>query len=188
MAVGAKLPAAAEPVPWLLPDAGPLITLAYAGRLDLLLSPGWPLRLVDMVLHELTRNATPTRDAILAFMAEHQPTVIATETFVRHQAFSARATPNEPAIAPPRKAGLGELALQEAINQLALAEPPRPAVLMFEDHRIAGTSYHLPPGTLRVSTRAFLLFLQDKGWLASAADVERQAVIAGRRFSQLRFP
>ena len=57
------------PAPILLPDAGPLITLAHADRLDLLLRPGWPLRLVDMVLHELTRNATPTRDAITAFVA-----------------------------------------------------------------------------------------------------------------------
>ncbi len=172
--------------PLLLPDSGPLITLAYAGRLDLLLRPGWPLRLVDMVLHELTRNATPTRDALQAFMADHRPTVIATETFAHYQHLlrSAAKTPT----APVRKAGLGELALQEAINRLALAEPAQAAVLLFEDHKIARAGFHLPQGTLRVSTRAFLLFLQDKGWLESAADVERQAVLAGRRFSPLRFP
>jgi hypothetical protein len=46
--------------PVVLPDAGPLITPAYADALDLLLTPGWPVLLVDMVLHEVTRNATPT--------------------------------------------------------------------------------------------------------------------------------
>ena len=34
----------------LLPDAGLLITLAYADALDLLFKPGWPIVLVDMVL------------------------------------------------------------------------------------------------------------------------------------------
>lgn len=72
--------------PFLMPDAGPLITLAYAGRLDLLLRPSWPLQLVDMVLHELARNATPTRVAIQAFVAEHQPTLVTTATFLQFQA------------------------------------------------------------------------------------------------------
>jgi hypothetical protein len=44
----------------ILPDAGPLITLAYAEGLDVLLEPGWPVQIVGMVLHELTRNQTPT--------------------------------------------------------------------------------------------------------------------------------
>jgi hypothetical protein len=43
----------------LLPDAGPLITLAYADALDLLPKAGWSVALVDMVMHELTRNETP---------------------------------------------------------------------------------------------------------------------------------
>jgi hypothetical protein len=45
-----------------LPDAGPLITLAYADALDLLFKPDWPVEIVDMVLKELTRNATPTSE------------------------------------------------------------------------------------------------------------------------------
>lgn len=171
--------------PFLLPDAGPLITLAYAGQLDLLLRPGWPLRLVDMVLHEVTRNATPTRDAITVFMAQHQPPVIETVTCRRHQERMTLGGEQGPKV---RKAGLGELAMQEAINQLAWLEPPQPAVLLFEDHKIARTGFHLPEGTLRVSTRAFLIFLEEKGWLASAAEVEHQAIQAGRRFSALRFP
>lgn len=60
--------APAQPVPLLLPHAGTLITLAYAGRLDLLLRPARPLQLVDMVLHEVTRYATPSRDAITVFV------------------------------------------------------------------------------------------------------------------------
>jgi len=44
----------------LLPDAGPLITLAYADALDALSRPGWTVVVVDMVLHEVTHNQTPT--------------------------------------------------------------------------------------------------------------------------------
>lgn len=99
------MPSALQP-PFLMPDAGPLITLAYAGRLDLLLRPGWPLRLVDMVWHELTRNATPTREAIQAFVAEHRPALIETATFLQFQALEPEA-----GSAPPRptarKAGEG---------------------------------------------------------------------------------
>ena len=58
-------------MPILVPDAGPLITLAYAGRLDLLQWPGWPVHAVDMVLHEVTRNQTPTSEVIAAFVKEH---------------------------------------------------------------------------------------------------------------------
>ena len=174
--------AQAQPAPLLLlPDAGPLITLAYAQRLDVLLRPGWPLRLVDMVLHEVTRHDTPSRAAILAFVTQHQPAVIETAALRHHQARVATGS-------VPRKAGLGELAIQEAIHQLALQEPPQPAVLLFEDHRIARTSFFLPEGTLRVSTRAFLIFLEEKGWLTSAAEVEQAAIGAGRSFSRLRFP
>ena len=50
----------------LLPDAGPLITLAYADALDLLFKPGWSVILVDMVLHEVTRQKTPTSEKLAA--------------------------------------------------------------------------------------------------------------------------
>jgi hypothetical protein len=39
-----------------------------------------------------------------------------------------------------------------------------------------------------VTTRAFLLFLEQQGLIASAADVQARALHAGRAFSQLRFP
>jgi hypothetical protein len=174
-----------DKTPFLLPDAGPLITLAYAGRLDLLLRPGWPLRLVDMVLHEVTRNATPSRDAIEDFVARHGVPVLETETF-RH--YDTRLSVVAHGGATPRKSGLGELALQETINRLALTDEPQPAVLLFEDHKIARTGFYLPQGTLRVTTRAFLTFLEEKGWLDSAVEVERDAISAGRQFSRLRFP
>lgn len=59
----------------LLPDAGPLITLAYADALDLLFKPGWPLVLVDMVLHEVTRQQTPTSEKLRQWVQANKVSV-----------------------------------------------------------------------------------------------------------------
>ncbi|MBS4098515.1 MAG: hypothetical protein KGZ83_16960 [Sulfuricella sp.] len=164
----------------LLPDAGPLITLAYADALDLLFKPGWNVSLVDMVLHEVTRNETPTSRKLGQWAQDRQLAVLPTRTFLHYQQTLATAT--------PKKAHLGELAIQEAMNDFALAEPPKTGVFLFEDHKIARASFLLPANCRKVSTRAYLLFLEQKGWLESAMAIERRAIQAGRAFSELRFP
>lgn len=165
----------------LLPDAGPLITLAYADALDLLFKPGWAVQLVDMVLHEVTRHATPTSKRLAQWARRHRLPVLATRTFEHH----AQATPGS---APARTSNLGEQAIQEVMSGFALTTPPTRGVFLFEDHKIARVSFFLPQSCQKVSTRAFLLFLEQAGLIASAAEVQAQAQRAGRAFSQLRFP
>ena len=166
----------------LLPDAGPLITLAYADALDLLFKPDWPIVLVDMVLHEVTRNQTPTSEKLAQWAAAGRVSMRTTRTFAHHQQRLA-ATP-----AAARTANLGELAIQETMNDFALDQPPQTGVFLFEDHKIARASFLLPDNCRKISTRAYLLFLEQQGWLESAADIERRAIQAGRSFSKLRFP
>lgn len=177
-----RSPASAGPSVVLLPDAGPLITLAYADALDLLFKPGWAVQLVDMVLHEVTRNATPTSQLLGAWASRHHLRVLTTRTFEHHCRVAASATP------APRKANLGELAVQEAMGGFALTTPPVQGVFLFEDHKIARAGFVLPAGCQKVSTRAFLLFLEQQGFIASATEVQARATRAGRAFSQLRFP
>ena len=165
----------------LLPDAGPLITLAYADALDLLLKPGWEVQMVDMVLHEVTRNATPTSVKIGRWVAEHSIPVLSTRTFERYQA-------NQSSGESARRAHLGELAIQEIMTDLALVAPAKTGVFLFEDHKIARTSFLLPANCRKVSTRAWLIFLEGKCWIDSAAAIERAAIASGRNFSRLRFP
>lgn len=165
----------------LLPDAGPLITLAYADALDLLLKPGWPVNLVDMVLHEVTRNATPTSEKIRRWGAEHSIPVLSTRTFQRYLAAQSSGE-------TPRKANLGELTIQETMTDLAFAAPATTGVFLFEDHKIARASFLLPANCRKISTRAWLLFLEGQGWIDSAAEIERAAIANGRSFSRLRFP
>lgn len=166
----------------LLPDAGPLISLAYADALDLLFKPGWSLVLVDMVLHEVTRQQTPTSEKLTQWVAANQVPVRTTRTFQHYQQTLATT-----AVAA-RKSNLGELAIQETMNDFALDQAQKTGVFLFEDHKIARTSFLLPDNCRKVSTRAFLLFLEQKGWLESAAEIERRAIQAGRNFSSLRFP
>jgi len=166
----------------LLPDAGPLITLAYADALDLLFKPGWPIVLVDMALHEVTRNQTPTSEKLAQWAASGQVSMRPTRTFQHHQQRLA----TNPVAA--RAANLGELAIQEIMNDFALDQPRQTGVFLFEDHKIARASFLLPGNCRKISTRAYLLFLEQQGWLESAADIERRAIQAGRNFSKLRFP
>ncbi len=166
----------------LLPDAGPLITLAYADALDLLVKPGWPIVLVDMVLHEVTRNQTPTSDTIAHWAKANTLPIRTTRIFQHHQ----QALASDPAAA--HTAHLGELAIQETMNDFALDQPSKTGVFLFEDHKIARASFLLPDNCRKISTRAFLLFLEQQGWLESAAEIELRAILAGRNFSRLRFP
>ena len=165
----------------LLPDAGHLITLAYAQALDLLFKPGWPVQIVDMVLHEVTRNRTPTSGLIAAWVETNKLDILPTRILEHFQQMQASA-------APPRKSNLGELAIQEIMNGFALIDPPPTGVFLFEDYRIARTSFLLPDNCRKISTRAFLIFLEQKGWLGSAAEIEHKATVRGRTFAQLRFP
>lgn len=169
------------PTATVLPDAGPLITLAYADALDLLLKPGWPVEIVDMVLKEVTRNVTPTSERIAAWVARRNLTVLTTNVGRHYEKTTADSL-------PVRKSSLGELAIQEAMNGLALQTPPKTGVFLFEDHKIARASFLLPDCCRKVSTRAFLQFLEQKGWLSSSIEIERRAIAAGRQFSQIRFP
>lgn len=166
----------------LLPDAGPLITLAYADALDLLFRPGWKVELVDMVVHEVTRNETPTSEKLARWVQKHQVSILPTTVYRHYQQAQAKDG------STLKKAHLGELAIQESMNGFALAETPKTGVFLFEDHKIARASFLLPDNCRKVSTRAYLLFLEQKGWLDSAAAIERRAILAGRTFSALRFP
>jgi len=166
----------------LLPDAGPLITLAYADALDLLFQPGWSVELVDMVLHEVTRNPTPTSERIGAWVRKNKLPVLPTKTFQYYQ------QPTSGGSRRGKKSNLGELAIQEAMNDFALTIPPRIGIFLFEDHKIARASFLLPEHCRKVTTRAFLFFLEQRGGLASAAEIERRAIASGRNFSRLRFP
>ena len=137
--------------------------------------------LVDMVLHEVTRNQTPTSSKIASWVAATQTTILPTKTFAHFKQASVEG-------GTTRKSNLGELAIQETMSDFALMTPPKSGVFLFEDHKIARASFLVPDTCQKVSTRAFLTFLEQRGLIQSTAEIERRAVQAGRAFSALRFP
>jgi len=165
----------------LLADAGHLVTLAYADALDLLFIPGWSVQLVDMIVHEVECHETPTSQKITAWIKQHAIPVLNSKIYQRYSTALAAGQ-------MPRKANLGELAIQEVMHEFVLRDPPQIGVFLFEDHKIARVSFVLPERCRKVSTRAFLLFLQHQGWIESATEIESKAIRVGRTFSQLRFP
>jgi hypothetical protein len=172
----------AKPEIFVLPDAGPLITLAYADALDLLFKPGWSVAVVDMVQHEVTRHETPTSSKIGRWIQSNGLPIIETQIYAGYRKRCAELGSSA------RSANLGELAIQEAMHRFATDMSLKQGVFLFEDHKIARSSFVLPENCLKVSTRSLLLLLERKGWIPSAVEIERQAVLAGRSFSRLRFP
>ena len=188
----------------LYPDAGPLITLAYADALDLLFEPGWQLVLVDMIYAEITRSQTPTSEKIRRWAQAGFAKAALTDTLAKSRrsgdtadksinSFSTRVHAQYSQklaladAAPRQKNNLGEFAIQEAMNECALQDSAQTSVFLFEDHKIARASFLLPSNARKVSTRAFLQFLEALGRIESAAAIERRAVAAGRTFSQIHF-
>ena len=74
------------------------------------------------------------------------------------------------------------------MHRFALDMSTMQGVFLFENHKIVRSSFVLPDNCLKVSTRSLLLLMEQRGWIDSAVEVERRAIIAGRSFSRLRFP
>lgn len=123
-----------------------------------------------MVLHEVTRNETPTSMAIGAWVSRNKLPLLRTDI---HQDYLASLADDS---ARPKKANLGERAIQEAVSKLVLCCPETVSVSLFEDHKIARAGFVLPESCRKVSIRAFLGFLEQRGWLESAIAVERRAI------------
>lgn len=162
-----------------VPDAGPLITLAYAGRLDLLLAIPVKIVIIDMVKLELTRSKTETSELILNFIIKNnieiKKTDIGSRALIEGDAF--------------KKAHAGERAIQDFLfdfydENLQSEDRQKVALLLFEDHKIAGTAFVLPDNVYTISTKAFLNRLEALKIIDSAQDVVNAAFLAGRNFSQ----
>ena len=159
-----------------VPDASPLITLAYADRLDVLTGLGPEVVLIDMVIHELVRHPTPTSQQILDFADRKQlriaETDIGREAKAQGTAFVRRHA--------------GEQAIQQYLYDFADSLDRREAfaLLLFEEHKIGRSAFVLPDNVYLLSTCAFLLTLERRGVIASATDIELAVTNAGRAFSR----
>jgi hypothetical protein len=161
----------------LVPDAGPLISLGRVNRLDLLVSLGLPVVIVDQVKFEVTRDARfPDARHIERFLA-HQPTVHVFETAVGTAAASRREA------GEIRQPGQGEAAIAECLSRIEeiTGDPDGPILLLFEDSDILKRRFVLPANVHIISTWSFLLGLERKGLLVSAMSVWQEIEASGRK-------
>ena len=85
--------------------------------------PEWRVEIVDMVLHEVSRNKTPTSEKLVQFVKKNKLLIIQTGIFTTYQQ---QIVMNR----PTRKTGLGELAIQEYMGTFAMNDPQSTAIFL----------------------------------------------------------
>lgn len=161
-------------------DTGPLITLAAADSLDYLLRPGVPVYVPDAVLYEATRDGSALgAPEILAWAQGHADSIrtVSTETFFNY-------VENSRLREHWRERDLGERAALEAIHDAIQLSRAERAVLITEDDRVLRrvlvAEAELTARIIPVTTRDFLVALEEAGWINSVDEVYRRAEDVGR--------
>lgn len=157
----------------LIPDAGPLFSLAAGNLLHLLLK--FRLGLTDVVCTEtvhrgLAPNASIEARNLLAFYNAHAQHI---ETFATQVgAAIAKLRAQDPHY--PTPPNLGELSIQSLLIDLQLQSPKTRPVILFEDTWFLRNAVALPKTCVLLSTQAFLEYAAEKAWIASAAQARQQ--------------
>jgi hypothetical protein len=162
----------------LIPDSGPLFSLAAGNLLGLLAR--FRVGLADLVREEtidrgLLPNASIEARRLLAYHNANAANIQTFDTQVGAAVKASRAL--DPNFETPRN--VGELAIQSLLIDLQLNRSGDTAVVLFEDAWfINNASGFARPFTL-LSTQAFLEFAQSKGWIKSA-DEARRSIMRSR--------
>jgi hypothetical protein len=151
----------------IIPDAGPVLTLARIGRLDLLASFAAPIKIVDQVRYEITKAQNDPEGEVAAALERlhNQIEIIETNVGVGFQARRAR-NQHEPS------ANLGEIAVDEYATSLARTSGPSfvPLVL-FEDPDVMELRIARLKNVHLLNTAAWLLTLHREGLLPEGLDI-----------------
>jgi hypothetical protein len=160
-----------------IPDAGPLISLGKADCLEILLTLGYPIYVVDQVRYEVTRDKRFTdASRIECFMRDHTSMVHEFATAVGQAAASRRVG------GEIRQPGQGEAAIAELLNRLdeITGDPDAPVLLLYEDSDVRKSKFILPSNVHVLSTWSLLLGLERKSLIPSAQDIWIKIEAAGR--------
>lgn len=154
--------------PLLIPDSGPLFSLAAGDLLGLLLK--FQTAITDVVKEETIDRGALTDASMEAvrlhqFYAANKKAIQIHPTQVGHGIEHLRQT-NPKAPLPPNA---GELSIQSLLVELSVSNSPKPIVL-FEDGWFLRNASALYGSCILVSTQAFLVNAQSLGIIRSAEE------------------
>jgi hypothetical protein len=161
-------------------DTSPLLTLALADSLDVLLRPGIPLTIPDAVYIEATRvHGAPGASDIVAWINANldRVRIVPTETGIDQQ----RRLEEGRSIR-----GLGEQAAIEALERYLGANRAARALLLFEDSDIERRRAVVDERAGLISTGDFLRELEAAGLIQSTDYVLDRAAERGRNVERQR--
>ncbi len=162
----------------LIPDAGPLFSLA-AGKLLALLA-NFNVGITDVVRDETINrgnraDASAEAQLLLAYYHQNAPNIQTFPTQVGANLVVLRA--RDPAYQPPQN--LGELSIQSLLIDLQMSDPGSNPVILFEDHWFLNHGAMLTKPCTLLSTQAFLEYAESKKWIPSAEQA-RQGILQNR--------
>ncbi len=158
---------------WLIPDSGPLFSLAAGGLLPLLAK--FRVGLTDVVRAEtIDRGLLPAASIearnLLAYYNANASNIETLPTQVG--ALIAKSAPSR---LPPN---LEELSIQSFLTALQVTSPGAHPVVLFEDSWFLRNAAALNKPYTLLSTQAFLLYAEEKKWIASARQARAAIALA----------
>jgi hypothetical protein len=157
-------------------DASPLITLAIAGALDVLLLPGVQVIIPDLVKFEVIRHIDkPGARDILDWLGDHENKEVSVGKTEEYEDFKSilKDRPNA------KSRSRGESAASEVLAH-EIQNGVDAAILLFEDSDIQKANFliRLPDNVIVMSTSKYLDGLQKRHWIVSADEILDRAVSA----------
>lgn len=175
-----------QPIRIVLPDTGPLISLALGNALDLLLLASDDVRLVltDVVEFEATNRSDPYADAVVIkkFLQDHAPRLEVLPTTIGTLALAdlkRRALAGEQVSLAK---DIGELSITNFVISLQTVNPGDPMLVVIKDDWFAASAFTVPGNIHLLSTSAWLDGLEALGKIPSAAAVRAKIQAARPNF------
>jgi hypothetical protein len=158
-----------------LPDSGPLISLARASALDLLLTfrEGIRIVLTDVVEFEVTHRSDDFPDAavIKQFISENRDRIEVLPTTVGSLALSELKKMLQDGQSASLPGDMGELSVTSFVISMRTANPGDPTLVILEDDWFESNAYAVPGNVHLLSTSAWLDGLEEMKVIASAAEL-----------------
>jgi hypothetical protein len=156
----------------LIPDSGPLFSLAAANLLPLLAK--FRVGISDVVRAEIIDrgtypDASVEAQRLLRYYNENATNIETFQTQVGVHIAAQKARDSHYKSAP----NLGELSIQSLLIDLQLKDPGSNPVVLFEDSWFLANAPALTKPCLLLSTQAFLEYAEEKQWIPSASQARR---------------